>query len=867
MNAGVLTRDPAPGALSIGTRPFVRASVAGDIMSPIAASDVNVRIAGVDAVVSGLAQPGFDATFLANASFGVDVSVRPRAPLADDSWQSVRVRAQTVDDGWSFRTVESMGPRLIGVTPALGTDGQPDYPRVQFDVVDDTSAVRKRTLQSEANDGVLAASQLSSASIDFTHALGQCVEISGTPAFIIAIIGPHIVVTTYSGSGTGLNVKLFKRHGLDVTLAGAQVIKSGELVAGSGWSVVLTQPNPGQWRVVAQKTGAIFAAGARVDIDVRAQDSNTVVDNVTTMRSHFFVGDVRGPRVGNVTPAPGTRGLSTATSTQPVIDIVDRDSGALLSSIDVFVDGVQAVAAGIAGGDWSTTTIVAISGGYRVTLKKTTIWPSPKEVMVVVRASDAIGNVMPEANWLWHFGVTSETFTASVGGGELVSDDVVRVYAYDLGASAFARPVERRHTGFAWDGYYYDHGARTGAARATWATETANAHRAMRDEFPVSGFLVVTAGSWSLLDAAGRMWARCQALVSGSAADWSMAGGIGQVLGDGAVAEELPVLFLAAGPNIIVVDFTQDRAWRVSSGGKAVSTGTIFSRNANNGGGAVDTAYALSSTATAFARIAGLAFGGTWLAVGARDAQVELTGFVDAVARAEIEAVRGAFTSQGQSVILPVTGATGGTWARTRIAHRAPSVTNPVLAAYTTPGGDPRLLVCDWLNVFGYLQGAIATIASPLPAAEAARDCDQVFDGDARWLVTFATVAKVLILDVLGGGLSTSLLKTLTQTDLTLNTVAGGQVSSVAMGRGFAAERGYVFAATTAAADGKSVRYRYQPASASPTGQIVTLASGTPVRALAVLGEGLLAAERFVRASMSMLATDQRFVLASMVVE
>ncbi len=868
MTAAVTTRDPLPGALNVGTRAFIRASVAGDILLPIAKTDVSVIVAGVNAVLFGVAQPGFDATFTSNAGFGVDVSVRPRAALADNSWQSVRVMAPGIDDGWVFRTVEAGGPRLVFMTPARGEDSQPGYPRVQFDIVDDTGPVLQRTLEEESADGELAGSQLTSEGIDFRGTLGQLVEIAGTPAFIIAVIGPHIVVTTYSGGGSGLNVKLFKRHGLDVTIAGARVIAVGEIVAGSGWNATLTQPNAGQWRVVAQKTAAVFAAGDRIDINVVAQDANTQVDNVATLHSHFFVGDKAGPRVGNVLPAPGSRGLSAATSTQPVVDVVDRQSGVALASINVFVDGVQAVTNGVPSGDWSTTTVAVIAGGRRITLKKTTAWPNPHEVAVVVRASDAIGNAMPEATWLWHFGAMTETFTATVAGGELVNNDVVRVTAFDLSRSAFARPVELRHTGFAWDGYWYDAGTKNvNLARATWATEAASANRAARDEFPVSGHLVVAADSWSLLDAAGRMWARCSALVSGSAADWSMAGGIGQTLADGCVADELPVLFLASGPNVLTVDFVRDRAWRVNAAGRAQSTAFIATRSANQGGGAVDTEFLLSASTTAFSRIAGIAFGDTWLAMGVREAQLEIIGEIDDDARAAMESVRGPLAIQGNSVVLPVPGAVGGTWARVRCLHRGAARNEPLVVAYTTAAGDARLLVCDWLAVFGFLQGAIATIASPLPAAEAARDCDQVFDSDARWLVALATVDRVQILEVAGSGLSAVVIDDLTQTELTLNTVVGGQLSAVALGAGFAHARGYMFVATSALADGKAVRFRHQPATASPTGQIVTLASGVPVRSLAVLGEGLLARERFVRASMALLSSENRFVLASMVVE
>lgn len=860
MTASIVSRDPAPASMNVGTRPFVRISLAGEVLSPVSRSDVSIVIGGVDVVVNGEVQAGFDVSISENSVFGVDVAVRAHQPFPSDAWQSVRVMVPGLDEGWSFRTAESIGPRLINVIPAVGVDAQPVFPVVQFDVVDDTGVVPLRVVEQEVNDGVLAGSQLSSDDMDFRGTEGQVVEIGGTPAFIVSVIGPHIVVTTHSGGGTGLNVKLFRRNGLDVTIAGARVVSSGEVVAGSGWQASVTEPNPGQRRVTAQKQTTPIANGSRVDVDVRARDSTTAVENVCVLRTHFYVGDRTGPRVGGVSPAPGTRGLSTATATQPVFDIVDRQSDVLLSSINVFVDGVQALTSGVAAGDFSTSTVAVIQGGYRVTLRKSTSWPA-QEVLVCARASDRVGNVMPEVTWLWHFGATLESSTSNVVGGQLVSDDVVRVVAFDLGGTSFAKPDEREHTGYGFDGYWYDRGARdVGRARATWATESTSANRAARDTFPVSGYLVVTPGGWSVLDATGGLWARCAALSSGTSQDWSMAGGIGQALADGDVAVSAPALFLAAGPTVIVVDFTQDRAWRLSSAGRAQSTGRIGTRGVNQSGGDVDTSYAMADSPSAFSRCAGLVAGDSWLAVAVRDSQIELVGNIDGI-KADIESERGPFTSQARTVLLPI--ADVAAWARVRVLVRDVDKLQPLVAAFEDDDGAARLLVCDWVSVFAYLQPEIAVHGSPLPV-EQARDVAHVVDEHGRWMVALATTTRVLLCELTADGSSISVVDDLSAADLSLDTVVGGTVSAVDIDRSFQATRGYVYAGALAVGDGKAVRWRHQPATASVTGRLVTMDSGTPVRSLSVLGAAEFDRARFVRASMALLASEQAFVLASM---
>jgi hypothetical protein len=542
-----------------------------------------------------------------------------------------------------------------------------------------------------------------------------------------------------------------------------------------------------------------------------------------------------------------------------VIDIVDDPSGVTQASIHVTVGGAAAITNGVGVGDFSGSTVNAITDGFRVTLIKGTAWPSDTEVGVLVEATDTLGNVMPQHNWLYHFGATTQTFAADVTAG-----DNIRTVSFDYANTSFARPVDLKHTGFAWDGFWYEKGAKT-TTRASWATEASGANRATRDEFPVSGFVSVRAAGWDLLDSSAVMWMKCARLGSGTIVNWSQAGSLGQSIRDVAMASDRPVMFLAVDNTFIVVDFTTDRAWRIDAGGRQLGLiGGIATRNGDQSGGAFEIEYALYDAPTVFACVDGLAWDGNWIVAGARLSQIEFSGVLPdyAAASAAARGTGGNFAGHAVRLVLPE--AVLGTFARVRLARRGPSKIEPACVLFTDGDGLSHVAIVDWLGTFAWLQGPRAIYAW---VSEPARDLDQTFDEDGKWILALATTLRVALAELAQDASSMNLYVTLTPTDLTLNTVASSTVSAAALGAGFQRATGYLYAACAAASDGKAVRYRHQPVTASPTGKIATLTSGTPVRSLAPLGTSRLFESRFINASMVLNASGEQFIRTSMVVE
>ncbi len=863
MTVFIAVKDPFPESTGVSPRPFVRLSLTSDDpLFPVLPPNVNVTIGGLPALVAGVAGPGFEAVITENASFGVNVRLRADHEFPDNQDVGVHVTVNPgVDEAWKFTIADSRGPELHLVSPAHASDDASTTPTVQFDIVDGNPArsVQQRVLEDEADDGVLSGSQLTCPSIDFRGRTGHLVIVDGTPMFVVSEIGPNIVVVSGSGGGSGLNVQLFRRWGIDVWINTAQIIKSGEVQAGLGWNVTFTQPAADRWRVNAVRTGAPFVDGDLVSVAVRAADDAPDRDNFTDLAFDFRVGDTRPPRVANATPKPGTRGLDTATSTQPQFDVVDTSSGVSLASLDVIVGGVPAITSGVPQAGWLSSTVTPISGGYQVVLVKATAWPS-SEVEFEVEASDVAGNVMGRVTWLQHFGVTTKTAAADVAGGQLVSDDVVRVVAFDVSETSFARPEDLGHTGYAADGFWYERGAKdTDVARASWATEASGVNRAARDEFPHSGFVVVTDNSWSILDAQGVMWMRCSSLGSGTLANWSMGGGVGSELADGDFGPD-PVVFLAAGPTVIAVDFINDEAWRLNVSGRVVGATNIAGRNSDQAGGSADVTFALSGIVASFENIAGRAWHGVdgdanWVVAGVRDQQMEISAALSDEFKAACVATRGiAGDVNRKTVLLPATGATA--WARVRLEIGRLDDVAPCVFAYSQ-SGSPRVGVCDWLAVLVNLEAAMATLSpssTPALPAEDVSDIDHVYRRRGDWSLVVGHQTQALILAMTTPVSSTPIVDSLAMADLGFDVITGvnKRITALAVEKSFESGIGHLYAAAVSDAPSaaqKTVRYRHQSPTALGTVQLVTMDTTRRMRAIAALGASDLFSHRFVRAS------------------
>ena len=864
----VSSQSPENGSTSPGQRPFIQFTVTGDDpVSPPTRSSLNVTVGGEPAIANGQPVGGFQVSITEEEPLiRMMVSIRPTRDMPERTWMGVHVTYVGVDVGWVFYVDDCVGPQLRAVTPALGQDGQPPFPRVQFDVDDahPQHGVALRTVLKESSVGSSAGNTLSVADIDFTGTVGHLVEINGTPAFILAEIGPNIVVTTFALNASGLNVKLFRPTGLDVTIGNDKIVSFGQPLTGRGWTAVVTTPAPGRRRVVLQKITTPIANGARVELQVKAQDDQVDRVNASVLPWNFYVGDIKGPRIANVTPRPGSRGLSMATSTQPQLDIVDPDAGVALSSIFVTVGAVTAISAGVPAGAYSTSTVVVTGGGYRVTLKRTAVWPGPREEPISVRATDMVGNACREPSWIWHFGVTQSEVTQAVGA-------IVRTVPFDLTGSSFIRPRERSHTGYGIDGYWYNAGAKSQELQASWFTESSGPNRSSQQQFPASGHFMLGVNFWIITDAAGVLWMKSTALGSATTADWSMAGAPHMPLVDGSPTED-PVFFMAGNENVIQLSFVADKAWRTTTSGRQLSTGNMAARNSNQGGGAFGPAFTMSGSGGNAQRIGSSGRDGSWMFAVARGSQLEMQWSLSEAARADMELSRGyqqgvAGYDRNRSSALLLASSTAASWARVSSLWATPGWKNaPLVAAYETAAPDAKVVVVDWAATIGLLAGHRHEV--PVASGEGVRDCDQILASDASWLLAAALpLSGVKLYELSQGDGSESTLSSPTLVNLGLSGVSGAspELKAVSIDKAMNRDRGNLFVALSTATAGRVTRWRHQPVSATP--DTPPQLSTQRVMSLSSLGASEISEARFFRASMEILVSDIKFVYATMTVE
>ena len=371
---------------------------------------------------------------------------------------------------------------------------------------------------------------------------------------------------------TGDEFIIYKNSGLNIHVDGQLIIHSGYLdrqAELAGWTATITDDEfdlvvPVSW------------TDRSVRIHIQATDNNPDLKNSSDINFHFTVGDTQGPIVSNISPEPDSRDLDV--DTQDLVFDLTSANGVDLTTINVEVDGTLVINNGTPQGDYSTSTVTPIADGYLLTLTRTSSYVDGDIVFFDITSSDSLGNEGARRVIRLQFGSTiaSQAVVHGLGG-----NDIVRVLSYDLTATSFCQPVALKHTGYAWDGYWYTNGNK-GTARASWHT---------LGNFLTAGLVVVTAtNGWSLVRAGGGAWMTCTPAVAPA---WSMAGN-----GTTTDAAFGPDAVLMLGGNInIVVDFVRDRAEKFSSDGRTIGTQTISQRNSDQSG-SLDTDYATSSFVT-----------------------------------------------------------------------------------------------------------------------------------------------------------------------------------------------------------------------------------------------------------------------------
>lgn len=652
---------------------------------------------------------------------------------------------------------------------------------------------------------------------------------------------------------------------IDVTGIASPNFTTTNMTGGKGdWNASAT-PSGNQIDVTVTRIGAALGAGTRVEVRVLVSDDDPTFHNTVHFGWTFDVGDTIQPVLQNVVPASGSKGLVDAGPPDNLVfDIVDLTDDVDSTTIDIEVDGAAAVTAGAGVGDFSGSTVVGISGGFTVTLIKGTDWTDGAQVFVEVRADDLTGNSMLSV-LNYHFGVTQDDTELSTGAGNLPENSTQRVVAFDLSETSFGLPRELRHSGYAYDGHFYSSGVRdddsptsgqtTAENLASWFTEGASANRSSQAEFPISGYVVATSGFWTILDQNGDMWMRCPVFGAAPPA-WSMAGSNSASIVDADFGEDA-TLFVA-GDGIIAVDFTGDRAIRYSTSGREVSSGNIEDRANNQGAGAFDPSYAL--TTDSVDRIGGVAF-----QRGIQRSQIAVAchaSGVDIVAELSDEFLT--LTGKEDPSKVVALSFTSPTWLRARIsADDADGVLSLMLMR--DESSQAKLSVYDWLDLFtGGSTTPLATFdnTNDLPA-EAGADFD-VRREPGVWLLAVATTDNVTIIEVASNGASSLQDVQRTLADLGMVFGTNPRLLSVAIEENFKFGLGHLYVSGTEdGAAGRVSRYREQSSTASAGGQVTQLGTDV-VQSIDATGKSDLDAESLFRASMNVATEGISVLRASM---
>ncbi len=582
--------------------------VSDDLSRPVNVGSVQAWLAGAYVVVNGVPVDG-RSTVTANGLGGYDLVLVPGEILPPGDLVAVRVTAadtvaaSTLDESWVFTTIEDLGPRINHAMSSPAPGSSPSSTPVTITVFVSDALVNALDFSlTGASFDYAPANQVfftatgPNAGRSFQGLEGRRFFAAGQWRAIVSVQGPTLA--TYDGapiSGSSVNVDVYRHAGLDVVVDGQTVVRSGQSQL---WGAVVTTPAGGAQVVMTPTT--TWADGLRVPVFVRATDSD---GDVSELSYDFLVGQAQGPVVSNISPAPGVRGLPVGPGASSDLAFrVSSVSGVALASVAVLVDGAAAVTAGVGVGIYSTSTLTPVTGGFDVVIKRSTAYADGRIVHVDVSCTDTVARAGERRVWSVQYGTATGAQAATAMGGEIPSDNVVRVCAYDLSDSSFCRPTELRHDGYAADGFWYESGSRTSDV-ASWFTALG--------QFPAGGQLVVTSdGGWVLLPTlAAAPWIQCAQYVGSG---WNMAGNAAQPLLDGDFAVAAPVLALASALGVVTVDFAADRARLHDSVGRMTSAEVIGLRAANQVSGDVDAGVVIG--ASAVQRLALGAAGDTFVA-------------------------------------------------------------------------------------------------------------------------------------------------------------------------------------------------------------------------------------------------------------
>jgi hypothetical protein len=183
---------------------------------------------------------------------------------------------------------------------------------------------------------------------------------------------------------------------LSVQIAGVGAIVNGVIQGGYTGSIVA---NGTGYNVTVAPTNG-FSYNQVVSVQVIFQDTTT--NTVTNTSSFTVMSDNVPPTLYGQNPVNGATGVSRSSA---VCFIVDDDTAVNLSTLNLSIDGVNAISGGSAQSGYLLATSPT-NHGYYVTVTPTTIFNYNQAVTMTVSVKDNAGNLMTGS---WNFTIGNDT--------------------------------------------------------------------------------------------------------------------------------------------------------------------------------------------------------------------------------------------------------------------------------------------------------------------------------------------------------------------------------------------------------------------------------------------------------------------------
>lgn len=841
MTLSVANRYPASGAVDAPRAARAKFDiVTSSVGDQVVRSSVNVWVNGSHVIANGAASTGAD--IADNGLGGFSVSVSQALPAVAGDVSTIRVTASStsaaaLDDTWAFTFADDSGIYVVSSSPEAFTIST--LSPTAFDIVlrDDDNAPQLRVADFSDSASEIVNNSVAfyaTGTNSFEMRVGSLIEFtSGTHAGvrrrITDVSGPGLA--TFDGAPLSSAIgdfTVYRQRGLDVWIDGVRVIAEGwpdADAAVAGWVATATVLGNGDIQVAVTTVPVSWSRGYNIPIAVRVSDD---VGNHSTLDYSVTSQNDRGPFVDGHDPAPDSKALALGASLSFNITAPDDISYA---SINIYVNGAAAVTAGSGVGNWSGSTVLPTTDGYAVTLTPTVDYDDGLTAFVDVSAADLAG-VSSRHVFSVQFGTTQDTVTTSSSG-------VVRVAGFDLTQSSFAKPAELKHTGYAYDGTWYESGSpMSSVAKASWYVESGS--------FPLVGCVVAKSTSGWDVYAAGDSapWMSCSPLVSGG---WSMSGDMVTGIVDAAFGDDAE-LCVVTSYGAIVVSFVGDTAFRYDVSGRAESIGDVSQRDGDQYGGVPAAAFALPAGPYVAGHMS------SWQRDGTRSRALALANAAAVVVVNDLGDDERDFVSGLKSVdayadvvTVSVSGAVKRVVTR---AFKLPSTRAP-LAYAVNDGGAGTVFVGDWIDAIAGIEPVVMIdgISTPsIPSADVS-DVDVIVSDDGGVTLAVVTPSQIDVIAVDYGNQSLSDTLSLSDVDLGLDGIASSSLSAVSLEDGAGVDDGYMYAATAAPADGRVVHFRIH--GAGEPGRVSVVDSGSPYASVSAMGVTSYVDTAFVRLAMT----------------